>query len=417
MPSPTRGTYDLFASTALGLESIAAGELKSLGVRGKQEIGGVGFSGDLQVLYKTNLWLRTASRVLVRMGSFHASTFYELERRARKLPWREFLPADGSGPGSALGSVTVRATCRKSRLYHSDAVAERLLAAIAEVAPAGIRMQQSIDSETAEDGEEKSATQLFVARIVHDQVEISADSSGDLLHRRGYRKEVAKAPLRETLAAAMVLASGWRSADTLLDPLCGSGTIPIEAALIARNIAPGLAREFQFTKWRGFDAHCWNETLAEARRAMVAGALDIRGADRDAGAIEAARRNAERAGVAADVAFSVGALSNSLSALENARTSGSWILTNPPYGVRVGDAKELRDLYSKLGAAVRDHPGCRLGLLIPDESLAAQLHLSLRSRFDSRNGGIPVSFLASEKTPGKGAPFPETGVRGREGGD
>src|SRR6476661_1282703 len=235
MANERHPSLELFASTALGLESIAAGELKSVGVRGKQETGGVAFSGDLGRLYRANLWLRTASRVLVRLGRFHASTFYELERRSRKLPWTEFLPREGT--------VNVRATCRKSRLYHSDAVAARVLGAIAAAAPAGIRVQQS-RAGAGEDGDEElvdepGSSQLFVVRIVHEQVEISADSSGELLHRRGYRKEVAKAPLRETLAAAMVLASGWRRSERLRDPMCGSGTIPIEAALIARNIAPG----------------------------------------------------------------------------------------------------------------------------------------------------------------------------------
>ena len=248
MANSTRSRFDVFASTAPGLESITAGELKSLGMRGKQDIGGVSFAGDLTDIYRANLWLRTASRVVVRLGGFHASTFYELERRCRKLPWTDFLPTSGN--------VAVRATCRKSRLYHSDAVAERVLAAIARVAPAGVSLQPSTaatpDDETDEVGrrEDERPTQLFIVRIVHDEVEISADSSGALLHRRGYRKEVAKAPLRETLAAAMLLASGWQKNESLLDPLCGSGTIPIEAALLARGIAPGLARDFQFAKSR-----------------------------------------------------------------------------------------------------------------------------------------------------------------------
>jgi putative N6-adenine-specific DNA methylase len=390
-----RPPFELFASTALGLESIAAGELKSLGIRGKQEIGGVGFSGDLDRLYRANLWLRTASRVLVRLGSFHASTFYELERRARKIPWPEFLPA--------AGTVTVRATCRKSRLYHSDAVAQRVLEAISRSAPVEARLQTSVDGageESDEEADDTAATQLFVVRIVHDQVEISADSSGDLLHRRGYRQEIAKAPLRETLAAAMVLASGWRRNEQLLDPLCGSGTIPIEAALIARNIAPGISRDFQFMKWPSFDARRWSAIGGEARDAAKGGGLEIRGTDRDSGAIGAAGRNAERAGVADDIDFAVSSLTESLAALDGGRDAGvasGWILANPPYGVRVGGASDLRDLYAVLGRRVGDNPGWRLGVLSADQALAGQLRLPVRSRFSSRNGGIPVTFLVSEK--------------------
>src|SRR3954470_7356580 len=150
MPNPRTGTssepFELFAATAPGLESIAAGELKSLGVKGRQEPGGVAFEGDLDGVYLANLWLRTASRVLVRLGRFHASTFYELERRAKKVEWSGFLPSEGA--------VTVRATCRKSRLYHSDAVAERVLAAIARVAPAGVSVEHrshNVDREMEEE--------------------------------------------------------------------------------------------------------------------------------------------------------------------------------------------------------------------------------------------------------------------------
>ncbi|HYU53244.1 MAG TPA: THUMP domain-containing protein, partial [Gemmatimonadaceae bacterium] len=208
-PPSTPARFELFASTALGLESIAAGELKALGVRGRQEIGGVAFGGDLDRIYNANLWLRTASRVVARLGRFHASTFYELERRSKKLPWVDFLPE--------AGSVEVRVTCRKSKLYHSDAVAERVLSAIGRVAPPGIELRIALDDQVMNENEageghendgvtgtarasagnpakRKGPIQLFVVRIVHDEVEISADSSGELLHRRGYRTEIAKAP-------------------------------------------------------------------------------------------------------------------------------------------------------------------------------------------------------------------------------
>lgn len=395
MPTPSR--LEIFAATAPGLESIAAGELKAIegrGMRGegrgkrKAEVGGVAFGGNLETLYQANLWLRTASRVLVRLGQFHASTFYELERRAKKLAWSDFLPQ--------TGDVVVRATCRKSRLYHSDAVAERVLSAIARVAPPGLQVQSSAAGEEGDDDVNDKPSQLFVVRIVDDQVEISADSSGELLHRRGYRREVAKAPLRETLAAAMVLASGWRKNEPLVDPLCGSGTIPIEAALIGRNKAPGLGRRFQFMDWPGFDAKVWDQQIEQARQAVTSASTTIRGTDRDAGAIEAATRNAERAGVSADIEFSVDSMSSSLGRLPLLSADGGWILSNPPYGVRVGFQTDLRDLYSALGNALAKSPGWRVGILSADPTLAGQLRVRVRSRFDSRNGGIPVNFLASE---------------------
>jgi putative N6-adenine-specific DNA methylase len=396
--------FQIFAPTAPGLESIAAGELKSLGVRARQEVGGIAFGGDLDLVYQANLWLRTASRVVVRLGAFHASTFYELERRSKKLPWRDFLPAKGS--------VEVRVTCRKSKLYHSDAVAERVLSAIAGMASSNVELRTgtSVTDEYGLDEQDdaidggiagapsREGRQRFIVRIVNDQCEISADSSGDLLHRRGYRQEVAKAPLRETLAAAMVLASGWNGprGGPLLDPMCGSGTIPIEAALIARGIAPGLKRDFQFMQWPGFDRGLWNEIVEKAQSAVTNPTLDIVGADRDAGAILASTHNAERAGVAADLRFSAESLSGSIAKLEDLPSGEGWVLTNPPYGVRVGESEDLRDLYATLGKALKTKRGWRIGLLTPDAALAGQMRLPLRPRFSTSNGGIPVGFLVSE---------------------
>jgi putative N6-adenine-specific DNA methylase len=416
MPDSSSSSFKAFAATGPGLESIAAGELKSLGVRGRQEIGGVAFSADLQRLYESNLWLRTASRVLVRLGDFHASTFYELERRAKKLPWAEFLPPNGK--------VRVRVTCRKSKLYHSDAVAERVLSAIVGSASRVIHgTAENADAPETEDAPDSGPTivressQLFVVRIVNDECEVSADSSGELLHKRGYRREIAKAPLRETIAAAMVLASGWKENEALLDPMCGSGTIPIEAAMIARKIAPGLKRDFQFMNWPGFDGELWNRILETAQAAVTDFAGEILGSDRDAGAVQAAARNAERAGVSENVGFSQGAVSGSIAAIDDSARGSGWILTNPPYGVRVGESDDLRNLYAKLGSALRSKPRWRLGILTSDSALVRQTKLPLRPRFSTSNGGIPVSFFVSEKSPKSEALSVETGVTQSVGDD
>lgn len=397
--------FEIFASTAPGLESIAAGELKALGIRGRQEIGGVAFSGDIERVYKANLWLRTASRVTIRMGRFHASTFFELERRAKKLDWAQFLPPSGA--------VRLRVTCRKSRIYHSDAVAERVLGLITRLAPGAkyIDPTPSEDDDSEPDVPAESASvdaaperrnpltpsQLFVVRIVHDECEISADSSGALLHRRGYRQEVGKAPLRETIAAAMVLASGWKDTGPLLDPLCGSGTIPIEAAMIARGIAPGLKRNFQFMDWPAFDSSKWTSLVAAAHSSATGRSYEIVGADRDAGAIGAAWRNAQRAGVADNVRFSESALSDSIATIVTADGKDGWILTNPPYGIRIGGAGDLRNLYAVLGSALDTATDWRLGVLTSDSALIRQSKVSFVPRFSTSNGGIPVAFWVSEK--------------------
>jgi putative N6-adenine-specific DNA methylase len=397
MPDSSSSSFKAFASTGPGLESITAGELKALGIRGRQEIGGVAFSADLPRLYESNLWLRTATRVLVRLGDFHASTFYELERRAKKLPWADFLPANGT--------VRVRVTCRKSKLYHSDAVAERVLSAIVGSASRVIEATaENADASETLDASDQDAIssgesgQLFVVRIVNDECEVSADSSGELLHRRGYRREIAKAPLRETIAAAMVLASGWKRDDPLLDPMCGSGTIPIEAAMIARKIAPGLRRDFQFMNWPGFDEERWNRILQTAQEAVTDFTGEILGSDRDAGAVQAAARNAERAGVSENILFSQDAVSGSIAAIDESVRESGWILTNPPYGIRVGESADLRNLYAKLGSTLKSKPRWRIGILTSDSALVRQTKLSLRPRFSTSNGGIPVSYFVSEKT-------------------
>jgi len=399
MPASTPPRYEIFASTAPGLESIAAGELNTLRIRGRQDVGGVAFDGDLQRVYEANLWLRTASRVVVRLGQFHASTFAELERRAKKIPWAEFLPENRT--------VRLRVTCRKSKLYHSDAVAERVLSAIAGSVSHAVDVAAENEEDENRETEQTSLSQLFVVRINHDQCEISADSSGELLHRRGYRQEVAKAPLRETIAAAMVLASGWKHSESLLDPMCGSGTIPIEAALIARKIAPGLRRRFQFMNWPGFDTASWNATLERAHSEVRPFSGEILGSDRDAGAIQAATNNAERAGVPSDIRFFPEAVSGSVAAIVEAGSKSGWVLTNPPYGIRVGAAGDLRNLYAKLGSTLKTNPNWRLGVLTSDSALLGQTQIQLRPRFSTSNGGISVGFFASEKA-GKSAFLGET---------
>jgi putative N6-adenine-specific DNA methylase len=419
MPDSTSSSFKVFTSTGPGLESIAAGELKALGIRGRQEIGGVAFSGGLQRLYESNLWLRTATRVLVRLGNFHASTFYELERRAKKLPWAEFLPANGK--------VRVRVTCRKSKLYHSDAVAERVLSAIVGSASRVIEATAENDgdadaSETVDASDHDTVSggesgQLFVVRIVDDECEVSADSSGELLHRRGYRQEIAKAPLRETIAAAMVLASGWKGDEQLLDPMCGSGTIPIEAAMIARKIAPGLRRDFQFMQWPGFHEKRWKTILESAQAAVTEFSGEIIGSDRDAGAVQAAARNAERAGVSENVRFSQEAVSGAIAALDDSARKTGWILSNPPYGVRVGEGADLRNLYAKLGSALKSKPGWRLGILTSDLALVRETRLPIRPRFSTSNGGIPVSYIVSEKSASTEVESVQTGVTQGAGND
>ena len=362
-----------------------ARELAALGLAPNAETGGAAFRGPIESIWRANLWLRTASRVLVRVASFRAQAFHELERLARAVPWERYVTG-----GSA---VRFRVTSKKSRLYHTGGIAQRFSEAIEHRLGSGIVVGDSRSDESEDEETDGSAAQLFVIRAFHDAFTVSVDSSGALLHQRGYRKAIAKAPLRETLAAAILIASEWDGSIPLLDPLCGSGTIPIEAALIARRIAPGSGRSFAFQSWPSFEGSGWEALRAEAAAGVVASAgVPIRGSDRDAGAIEAAASNADRAGVTADLDLSVRAVS----AIDDGGAGDGLVATNPPYGVRVGEAARLRDLYAKLGQVLRSRcPGWRFSLLSANTRLEGELRLPLEERIRTRNGGIPVRLMIS----------------------
>jgi putative N6-adenine-specific DNA methylase len=371
--NPMQECAEIFAMTAPGLEGLLAREISQLGMKPKEIVnGGVTIEGAVNEIQKLNLHSRIANRVIVRVAEFHASTFHELERRAKKIEWQRFIA--GGQP------VRFRVTARKSKLYHSDAVAERL-----------VKFSGGIAVKDIEDDDGEDGSQLFIVRVAHDTCTISADSSGELLHRRGYRQAVAKAPLRETLAAAMIAGIEWDPATPLVDPMCGAGTIPIEAAMIARNIPPGLNRSFAFEKWPDHDAAKWNSMRDQARETVLPKApAPIIASDRDAGAVEAATANAKRAGVLGDIDISRRAVSDA----EYPQPAGV-ILTNPPYGMRVGESGPLRNLYSQLGRIVREAaPGYRIGLLSADKALEGQLRLDLNEVFRTTNGGIPVRLVA-----------------------
>ena len=398
----SRPQYDAFVITAPGLEPLAVAELTAIGVNDARVTdGGVTFAATRKTLYESNLRLRTASRVVVRASEFGAKAFHELERRAGKVPWETFI--------SPNLSVSVRVTCRKSRLYHSDAVAERVASAIESRVP-GVRMESELDSESGSHDPNGSGGQLVLVRLLYDRCTISIDSSGALLHLRGYRQAVAKAPMRETLAAAVIMASGWRVNSPLVDPMCGSGTISIEAALIARRIAPGLHRRFAFEKWPDFDARVWNEVVGRANDEVLPTVPgSIKGSDRDAGAIEAAIANAARGGVAGDIEFS----KRPISAIDPPDELG-WIISNPPYGVRVGEGNLLRNLYAQLGNAMRARcPGWNVVLVSADPGLERQVRIPLHPILRTSNGGIKVRVVAGAVTHGGAGNTPDTAAAQR----
>lgn len=366
----------LAAITTPGLESITRGELHRIGLTtGQEEPGLIPFSGSLDDLARANLHLRTASRVTMRLGQFRARALGELERKAADLPWDDWVVA-----GVPL---TIKATCRKSRLYHQKAVAERIGLASGRPSAGSAAGGDEVDG----DG---PATQLVIVRLMRDECTVSLDSSGALLHRRGYRLEGGKAPLRETLAAALLLASGWDPDSPLVDPFCGSGTIPIEAALMARRIPPGLGREFAFFGWRGWKQERWAALCGEAQKLIrERAAATIRGSDRDAGAIRAAAGNADRAGVSADIELRREAVSS-----VGAPPGIGALVSNPPYGHRIGELGKLRDLYARLGQVVRERfGGWRVTLLVPAAPIEGATGLEFEALLTTRNGGQAVRVV------------------------
>lgn len=358
----------------LGLLSEASDSRSDKPGRRLPERGGVGFDGDLTALYRANLHLRTASRVLARLGMpFLARDFDELRAKAARLPWERFL-----APGQP---VALRVTCRKSKLYHSDAVARALAAALADRLGAPSPLVKA-------DEESDQPPQLVVARLADDRLTVSVDSSGAILHKRGYRLASAKAPLRETLAAGILMASGWDLHSPLLDPFCGSGTIPIEAALMALGIPPGLKRSFAFMNWPGYEPSVFREQCSEIGKQSSVGMeeLLIVASDRDAGAIRMARENAERAGAADVIQFS----QRALSAIEPPPGPG-WVVTNPPYGERLRGGGDLRDLYARFGDVLRARcPGWQVAVLCSDLRLLGQMRLELDTSLALVNGGLRV---------------------------
>jgi putative N6-adenine-specific DNA methylase len=382
--TPPRWTS--YIVTHPGCEEILARELGLLGIPVvARDHGGAVVEMDSNQLYRANLSLRTASRVVVRLGRFHARTFPELERHARKLSWEGFV-ADA-------GVVHFRVTAKKSRLNHERAIVERLERSLLERIPSATFLERRADVELDErDPTVPVDVQRFIVRVLRDECTISADSSGPLLHRRGYRVDGAKAPLRETLAAALLLAGEWDGTTPLVDPLCGSGTIPIEAALLARRVPPGWNRRFAFERWPVFDPAEYASVRAElALEIRERASAVIIGSDRDRGAIDASIANAERALVAGDIDWR----HHALSAIVPPAGLGS-VITNPPYGARLGEVGRLRDLYAQLGHVLRrKFAGWRVTLLSADPRLESQVQLRWSPLLVTENGGIKVRIVSA----------------------
>jgi putative N6-adenine-specific DNA methylase len=372
--------YKIFLVVPPGLEQIAKKEVAELfpPLRTSSTTNELEYECDLQTIYKLNLLLKIPNRILVRFGEFEATSFQELFTKTVRLPWKLFFKKDVS--------VKIRTTCHKSKLYHSDAVTERIHQAIESNLAKKVPLLKG-DSE-----ESHGKQQLIIVRLLRDQVSISIDSSGNPLYMRGYREIVSKAPIRENLAASIILASGWTPEFPLIDPFCGSGTIPIEAALIAKNHPPGLYRDFAFENWPEFNQSYWQNMRREYIQNFVDVTTRIQGSDRNIGSIENARKNAEKAGVNRFIEWK----NQSISDVKPYGQPG-WIITNPPYGLRISSNKDIRNLYAQFGNVLRQKfQGWNVIFLCNSVNLANQTRLKPKSLFSFSNGGINVqAFFTS----------------------
>ena len=357
---PTR-PHEVYIVSPPGLEALTAAEVRGLGCK-VPKLGHGGFSVNMTTaeLYAANLRLRTASRVLLRVGRFAAEDSGQFFAGFRKLSFDRYLTAGDP--------TSVRVVSVASKFSHTGAIEDLVRELLGARGGATVRV-----------------------RIDHDTVTVSVDSSGDHLHRRGWREASSKAPLRETLAASLLAAATYDGAmQALVDPMCGSGTIAIEAALVARNMASGRSRSFAFESWPSFDASAWDRVRASSASAEVHHTLrPIIASDRDAGALEAAVGNARRAGVEGDIEFRQAAISDL-----TVPDGPGLIATNPPYGVRVRGGSDLRDLYDAFGRVVRQRaPGWRVAMIAADRALVTRVIANPLDVAVLENGGIPVSLV------------------------
>lgn len=328
--------YQLVAPCHFGLEAVLKREIYDLGYEITQvEDGRVTFEGDAEAICRANVFLRTAERVLLLVGRFRATTFDELFEGVKALPWEEYLPKDAKFWVKKASSI-------KSKLFSSSDIQSIVKKAVVE------RLKCEYEVEWFP---EEGAAYPIRVFLLKDEVMVTLDTSGESLHKRGYRTMTSKAPLTETLAAALLMLTPWKADRIFVDPFCGSGTFPIEAAMMAANIAPGMHREFIAEQWTNLiDRKLWYETVEEAEEMVdTSVSVDIQGYDIDGEVVKAARENAKRAGVADMIHFQ----ERPVSELRHPKKYG-FIVTNPPYGERLEDKKDLPELYTQIGEAYRN---------------------------------------------------------------
>lgn len=366
--------YELMAPCHFGLEAVLKKEIYDLGYEILQvEDGRITFEGDAEAICRGNIFLRTTERVLLKAGKFYAETFEELFQGIKALPWERFIPVNGKFWVTKASSV-------KSKLFSSRDIQSVVKKAMVE------RLKREYHTDRfAEDGP-SYPVRIFLYK---DEVTVTLDTSGESLHKRGYRYLCGKAPLTETLAAALILLTPWKGDRILVDPMCGSGTFPIEAAMIAANIAPGMRRHFLSETWENLiEKDLWEDCFAEAREMVNTDiSVDIQGYDADGEIVKAARENAKRAGVEQMIHFQQRAVCD----LHHPKKYG-FIITNPPYGERMEEKKALPALYRQIGQAFKELDSWSLYMITSYEEAEKQIGRKADKNRKIYNGMMKTYF-------------------------
>lgn len=377
---------ELIATATFGLEAVVRREIEALGYDIiKTEDGKVTYAADERGIVRSNLWLRTADRVLLKIAEFEAPDFETLFQRALGIAWEEWIPQDGR--------FTVTCTTVKSKLHNEPACQRTLKKAI---------VNRLMDFYVTEDLPETGAEYTVKLTLLKDRATLTIDTSGIGLHKRGYRVADVAAPIKETLAAALVQLSFWKEGRILVDPCCGSGTLPIEAAMIGMNIAPGLNRSFASEDWEQVPKSLWKEerrlAFGEIRTDVK---LQIYGYDIDKRAVAAARENAVEAGVDEQITFRRADLNLLLRCPEKAGPAGKdpWLcdagvvlLTNLPYGKRIGSSEELQTIYRTLKEAMSQQPSWNLFAITSDKEMETEIGRKADRRRKLYNGNIETTY-------------------------
>ncbi len=362
----------IIATTVFGLESIVKEECEKLGFKDIEvENGKVEFTGDQEDLAKANLWLRSAERVLIKLGEFKALTYEDVYQGMKKIDWENYLDEDGK--------FIVNAKSVKSKLY-----SPRDLQSIGKKAIVD-RLSKEYNKEWFKESDERYSLEIS---LLKDQATVTLDSSGDGLHKRGYRTAQNEAPMKETLASSLIYLSYWDKTRPLVDLFCGSGTILIEAAMMARNIAPGIDRDFDFVHWKKYDKEIYKRVRAEALNSIDQDVeLDILGFDIDRKAIKIARDNAYNAGVDDCIKFvtkdmkEVGLLNNF-----------GVLISNPPYGERIGEKEDLEEIYQSLQGLIYKLSTWSFYIITNEKSLEKKLNRRADRKRKLYNGRIEVDY-------------------------